>query len=67
MEITKNRQSEDTLRKMALRAFPGKQMESAAELTEGAYREYEDDGVYQWAKPMLELSWKEIAGRESSL
>ncbi len=28
MEITKNRQSEEVLRKMALRAFPGKQMEA---------------------------------------
>lgn len=29
-------------------------------MTEGAYREYEDDGQYQWAKPMFEASWKEL-------
>lgn len=55
MGITKNRQSEAVLQKMALRAFPDKQ-------TEGAYREYEDDGVYQWAKPMFEASWKKLEG-----
>lgn len=26
-------------------------------MTEGFYREYEDDGVYQWAKPMFQASW----------
>ncbi len=36
-------------------------------MTEGAYREYEDDGVYQWAKRMLEISWKEIVGRGLSI
>lgn len=35
MGITKNRQSEDIIRRMALAAFPRKEMESAAELTEG--------------------------------
>lgn len=29
-------------------------------MTEGAYREYEDDGLYQWTKPLLEASWKEL-------
>lgn len=33
-------------------------------MTEGAYREYEDDGVYQWAKPMFEASWKKIERTE---
>lgn len=35
MGITKNRQTEDTIRRMALAAFPEKQMESCTELTEG--------------------------------
>lgn len=30
-------------------------------MTEGAYREYEDDGVYQWAKPMFEQAWKRLS------
>ncbi len=29
-------------------------------MTEGAYREYEDDGLYQWTKPLFEASWKEL-------
>lgn len=29
-------------------------------MTEGAYREYEDDGLYQWTKPFFEASWKEL-------
>lgn len=29
-------------------------------MTEGAYRDYEDDGQYQWVKPLFEASWKEI-------
>lgn len=30
-------------------------------MTEGAYREYEDDGQYQWAKPLFEASWRELS------
>lgn len=29
-------------------------------MTEGAYREYEDDSQYQWVKPFFEDSWKEL-------
>ncbi|MBQ7434165.1 MAG: aminoglycoside phosphotransferase family protein [Lachnospiraceae bacterium] len=29
-------------------------------MTEGAYREYADDGVYQWAKPMFEQAWEKL-------
>lgn len=29
-------------------------------MTEGFYREYEDDGVYQWAKPMFQAAWAEL-------
>lgn len=29
-------------------------------MTEGAYREYDDDGLYQWTKPFFEASWKEL-------
>lgn len=29
-------------------------------MTEGAYREYEDDGQYQWVKPLFEASWNEL-------
>lgn len=29
-------------------------------MTEGAYREYEDDSQYQWVKPMFEDAWKKI-------
>lgn len=29
-------------------------------MTEGFYREYEDDGQYQWVKPLFEASWKEL-------
>lgn len=29
-------------------------------MTEGFYREYEDDGVYQWAKPMFQASWEAL-------
>lgn len=28
-------------------------------MTEGAYREYPDDGQYRWTKPLFENSWKE--------
>lgn len=31
-------------------------------MTEGAYRGYEDDGQYQWVKPLFEESWKELQG-----
>lgn len=27
-------------------------------MTEGSYREYEDDGQYQWVKPLFEASWE---------
>jgi len=33
-------------------------------MTEGAYREYEDDGLYQWTKPLFEASWKELKVKE---
>ena len=33
-------------------------------MTEGAYREYEDDGVYQWAKPMFEQAWDKLAEKQ---
>lgn len=29
-------------------------------MTEGAYREYEDDSQYQWVKPFFEKAWNEI-------
>lgn len=29
-------------------------------MTEGAYREYPDDGQYQWTKPLFEDSWKAL-------
>lgn len=29
-------------------------------MTEGAYREYGDDGQYRWVKPLFEASWKEL-------
>lgn len=29
-------------------------------MTEGAYREYEDDGLCQWAKPFFDASWQEL-------
>ena len=29
-------------------------------MTEGAYRGYEDDGQYKWAKQQFELSWQEL-------
>lgn len=29
-------------------------------MTEGAYREYEDDSQYQWIKPLFEASWNEL-------
>jgi len=33
-------------------------------MTEGAYREYEDDGQYQWVKPLFEASFCEIKNRK---
>ncbi len=35
-------------------------------MTEGFYREYEDDGVYQWAKPMFQASWDALQENNSS-
>ncbi|MGB4660506.1 MAG: aminoglycoside phosphotransferase family protein [Mobilitalea sp.] len=32
-------------------------------MTEGAYREYEDDGQYQWVKPLFEASFCEVQNR----
>lgn len=29
-------------------------------MTEGVYREYPNDGQYQWTKPLFEDSWKEL-------
>ena len=29
-------------------------------MTEGAYREYEDDSQYQWVKPLFSASWNEL-------
>lgn len=29
-------------------------------MTEGAYREYEDDGQYRWVKPLFEASYQEL-------
>ena len=29
-------------------------------MTEGTYREYEDDGLYRWAKTQFEEAWQEI-------
>lgn len=29
-------------------------------MTEATYREYEDDGQYQWAKPLFQASWNEL-------
>ncbi len=31
-------------------------------MTEGAYREYEDDSQYQWVKPLFEASWRAVLG-----
>lgn len=30
------------------------------QMVEGAYRKYEDDGLYQWARPLFEASWSAI-------
>lgn len=30
-------------------------------MTEGSYREYEDDGQYQWVKPLFEASYYELS------
>lgn len=32
-------------------------------MTEGAYRGYEDDGQYQWVKPLFQASWNELCQR----
>ena len=29
-------------------------------MTEGAYRQYEDDSQYRWVKPLFEASWEKV-------
>lgn len=47
--ITKNKQSNENIKKMARAAFPNK----SVVMIEVFYREYEDKGQYQWAREML--------------
>ena len=66
MAITKNRQSDDTIRNMALRAFPDKRITGIKELTEGMCNVTYDIAFDDGSESILKIAAKDRTGNTSN-
>lgn len=62
MTITKNRQSEETIIRMAKKAFPDKQIVTIKELTEGLCNVTYDISFHDGSESILKIAAKDISG-----